>query len=359
MPLLSVTMPPFPAVLPFPGVPPIAVGFGAALGLPGGGISGGIAVDPGGGLSGAVSGGVGPFQGGLSFGPGGITGNLQAGIGGLSVGISGSIGGDDGLSPFGLSMISALPPLLTQDEPGGLFQGPQWGIFDSDGQVIASWDSVLKVDYRHEMKISDFPIEEGGFASYNKVQVPYDVRISFVVGSGSGPDRRTAMLADLEDAVKSLAFYTVTTPDAQYPRANLTHLEYSRQTERGVNLLVCDVWVSEVRPALGAAFSNGDEGDKNPQSPTAKGAGNNGATQATPVTETPPPVSDPSSMQAFPDAPQMILEPMPTLNSGTSGAVLPPADMPGESVPPVVPAPNPPANAPAVQQAAPYKDLIF
>jgi hypothetical protein len=329
--IIPVVMPPFPAVLPFPGVPPLAVGFGASIGLPGGNIAGGFSAGPGG-VSGGLSGSLGPVSGGLNFGPGGvsggaaigipgigggsvsigpegITGNFGVGIGGLSVNLSGSMTG--GVSPFGLSMISSLPPLLTADQPGSLFQGPRWGIFDKNGQPVGAWDSVVKVAYRHEMRIADFPIEGGAFASYNKVQVPFDIRISFAIGSGAGgTNRRTKLLSDLEQAVQSLDFYTVATPEATYPQANLTHLEYARETQRGVNLLVIDVFVQEVRPAAGAAFTNADAGNVNPKEPTAKGAANNGQSQ--------PQVVAPGTLTgAEQPTPGGAVEPMPTLGTGS------------------------------------------
>jgi hypothetical protein len=373
MPLVSVIMPPFPAVLPFPGVPPVAVGFGASLGLPGGGIAGGFTVGPGG-LSGGLSGTLGPVAGGFNIGPGGVSGGVSGGFGpvagGVSItdqGIAGGLGGTfgplsggiaigpDGISaeasaqlgPFGIALNASLPPLLTDDDPGGLFLGPTWGVFDADGQPVAPWDSVLKVDYRHEMRIADFPIEGGDFASYNKVQVPYDIRISFVVGSGSGGvNRRTALLDALEQAVQSLAFYTVATPEATYYRANLTHLEYARETRRGVNLLVADVWISEVRPAEGV--SSADDGSQNPQSPTAQGAGNNGQTQPIDVPwTTATPVTTPS---VDPD----MHSGMPTLNTGDTPSSTP-ANMPTQSaplvpaIPPITPAaPGPLPPIPAV-----------
>jgi hypothetical protein len=346
MPLATITMPAFPAVLQFPGVPALTGGFGASIGLGSGGVSVGIS-------AGATT-GLGSLAGNLA-------GTVSIGPGGLSASLSGSLSG--GLSPFGLSLASSLPPLLTADQPGGMFQGPTWGIYDKDGQSIAPWETVVKVDYRHEFRIADFPIEGGGFASYNKVQIPYDIRISFAVGSRGGPPQRTQLLASLEAAVASLDFYTVVTPEATYPRANLTHMEYSRESRRGVNLLLVEVFVSEVRVADGAAFA-----EKPTKAPTGKPAKNSGQVTPKDVPFDVPPGGETMSGEPQPGSgpgpgtraplPQSMLpgEPQPLPASMPSKSA---PELPGEYVPPPTRAINPPANAPTAVQVAPYKDLIF
>lgn len=278
------TAPP-PSVLQFAGVPPLQGGFGNQIGIGGGGqdvnASAGIGL---------------PFTG------------MATALNAEAVGIGGSL--DSGLSPYGSALNAALTYTLTADVPGGLFLPPVWGIFDANMQPIATWDSVVKVDYRHEMKISNFPIERGGFASYNKVQVPYDMRMSFSVGTGIL--KRTELLASLERAVASLDMYTVLTPEAVYVQANLTHMEYSRESRRGLNLLVVDVWIQEVRLTAGSAFVSDTAG----KTPTYATATNNGAVQVQAV----PTPADPNAPVVAPGLPGI---------GGTPGLDTPPPNMPG------------------------------
>jgi hypothetical protein len=190
-------------------------------------------------------------------------------------------------------------------------------------QEVANWDSVIKVDYRHEMKIADFPIERGAFASYNKVQVPFDIRISFAIGSGTM--QRTEFLAQLERAVASLDMYVVVTPEAIYPQANLTHMEYSRESRRGLNLLVVDVWVQEVRISAGATFTDNTSG----KSPTGAASTNVGSVQPKEVKPEDlhlPIESDPNFGPFQPIRPNM-----PTRTDATTPP--PPANMPDASHP--------------------------
>jgi hypothetical protein len=308
---------PPPAVLQWPGVPTLTGGFGASLGITGAGVNvnasaglgggfGGLTGSVGVGIGGSLNAGIGGSLGGSIGGnvsaslTAGITGSLSGGIGPLTGGVS--------LSPFGLSLSASLGGFVTADITLGMFTGPRWGIFNRNGLPVAPWETVIKIDYRREMRVAEFPIEDGGFASYNKVAVPYDVRISFVVGSSGGAARRTQLLAALEAAVNSLELFTVVTPEALYYSANLTHLEYARESRRGVNLLVVDVWVKEVRIITGASFTN------EPKSPTSEPANNNGQTQPTDA----PPGTDPGPRKP-PDRARPSEDPPP---------VPPPADPP-------------------------------
>ena len=283
-----------PNVLQFPGVPPLKGGFGARIGIG----AGGVDVN--------ASAGIGlPFAG-LSGGLGQTLNTTSA------TGISGPLA--DGLSPNGTALLSSLSPAMTQDTPGSLFQPDAWGIFDTQMNKVAAWDSVIKVDYRHEMKIADFPIERGAFASYNKVQVPFDVRISFAIGGKGGAPAREQFLAHLEAAVQSLNMYVVVTPEAIYPQANLFHMEYSRESRRGLNLLVVEVWVQEVRVSEGSAFTD----DKTGQSPTYMPAV---VTNAQPVDLTKPTITDVPDMPVRDgEAPTRFAANMPTGSASGSPA---------------------------------------
>ena len=159
------------------------------------------------------------------------------------------------------------------------FAPPVWGLFANDGSPAVVADSVISVDYRKEFRISDFPIEQGGFASYNKVQVPADVRITFA--QGDGEDDRAVFLAAVASAVSSLNLLTVITPEASYQNMNPVHYDYRRSVRSGAALLLVDIWLEEVRPASAAQYTQS-------QGTTASGdvaAGQAGSSVA-PVTST-------------------------------------------------------------------------
>lgn len=157
------------------------------------------------------------------------------------------------------------------------FAPPQWGIFSGFGAPLLIGDSVVAVDYRREYRISDYPVEEGGFGSYDKVSDPYDVRVTIAVsGKGdllsnlatggalgaifTGTDNATAarsqFLNKLERAAASLDLVQVLTPESTYTDLNIVHHDYRREARSGAALITVDVWLREVRMTATAAFTS-------------------------------------------------------------------------------------------------------
>lgn len=191
-------------------------------------------------------------------------------------------------SPRGvINLLGGGAALMTADSlfGAGFFGQQQWGIIDSQGNAVAMFDNVVSVEYRHEMNISNFPVEQGAFQSYNKVQVPWDCRVKF--STGQDVETRAAFLNAIEVAVLSLGFYAVLTPEAQYPSANLIHMEYERSQQRGNNLLIVDVWLQEVRATAQAQNVASQPTVNTPAADSAAPANTNGTTQAINVTATP------------------------------------------------------------------------
>lgn len=118
----------------------------------------------------------------------------------------------------------------------------QWGIFAQSGSPVLTADSVFGVEYAHDFKVSNAPQEQGAFESYNKVQVPWQAKVTFLLGTN-----RDLALSAAETAVASLDLFTVVTPEISYKSANLTHLSYSRTAKNGATMIVLDVWCEEIR----------------------------------------------------------------------------------------------------------------
>ena len=161
--------------------------------------------------------------------------------------------------------------LLTADAPGaGAFGAAQWGIFTQEGASIIAVDAVDSVEYARDYKISDYPQEKGAFESYNKVKVPYQSKVGFLINA-----TRRDFLQAIEAAIASLDLVTVVTPEVTYASANLTHYGYHREARSGVTLVRVDVWCEEVR-IVGAATS------PDAQSTNAASKTESGQVQATP-----------------------------------------------------------------------------
>lgn len=161
----------------------------------------------------------------------------------------------------------------------------RWGIFDSQGRAlgnpqnlilesigIGSTLSTASVEFTKETRVSDFPLEKGGFASYNKVELPAEPIVTLNI-SGSDSARQ-AFLNDVDKACKSTDLYDVVTPEITYKGYSIERYNYQRKSERGCTLLRVEIGLKEVRE-VSAQFTKAA-----PKQPGAQPQVDNGKVQA-------------------------------------------------------------------------------
>ena len=124
--------------------------------------------------------------------------------------------------------------------------GVQWGFVFNNGLVPLTPDSFIEFEYREERKIPNYPVEGGSFASYNKVALPFDVRVT-VSCNGNGSMTKENFLNTIEELINSLDLINVVTPNKTYNNCNLIHVDYRREARQGVSLIVAQLWFQEVR----------------------------------------------------------------------------------------------------------------
>lgn len=158
------------------------------------------------------------------------------------------------------------------------FIGPffsRWGIYRNGIRVIDA-DCTVSLEFRQDYSIMDYPVEDGGFQSYNKVNTPSDVRCRFATG-GSEIDRR-AFIDSIERVMSDTLLYDVLSPEKVYIGYNFSHIDYNRNAKSGAGLLPIDVWLREIRVTATATFPNTQQpgiagaqslGDVQPQAPSA------------------------------------------------------------------------------------------
>jgi hypothetical protein len=162
-----------------------------------------------------------------------------------------------GVPPLLRNPLQQIPQLrlLIGDAPG-IITDPaaiRWGIF-LDGNSVIEAESVASFEYRQEWTISNYPVEEGAFQSYDKVATPFDVRLRF--SQGGSEEDRFIMLSSVEDVVNSLSLYDAVTPERTYQSVNFMHYDYKRTNENGAGMLIVEMWGTEIRVTGKAAFSN-------------------------------------------------------------------------------------------------------
>lgn len=174
----------------------------------------------------------------------------------------------------------------------------KWGIYNDKGKPLVDTSFFLTAlgigqtlstnsfTFSKETKVSDFPVEKGSFATYNKVEVPGSPIVVFAFGGTEG--QRGIFLNALDAACKSTDLYDVVTPEVTYLDYAIESYNYTRQNTRGTSLLMVEVHLKEVKQ-VSAKYSTSAQDAKidKPKDPAATPPVNSGKVQAkTPDTST-------------------------------------------------------------------------
>lgn len=154
---------------------------------------------------------------------------------------------------------------------------PTWGVYLSGTTDKAfAVDSVLELTVSRDSPTSDYRIEAGSFATYNKVQKALNVPLRLSV-AGSELNRN-AFLAWLEKEVSSIDTFDILTPETLYPSMTLTSYKIHRSAQRGAAKIDADCIFVEVREVAPQFYNSGTpttdttnaaSPDDQPSTPTA------------------------------------------------------------------------------------------
>lgn len=129
----------------------------------------------------------------------------------------------------------------------------RWGVFDKDGGLALEPTSFGSFEFGLEYRIADYPLEGGGFESYDKVATPFDTRIAM---SKSGPlAEREEFLATVHRLVASYDLFSVVTPERTYLNVNFERVGMVRNASNGAGMLTVELILREIRAAAKAQFS--------------------------------------------------------------------------------------------------------
>lgn len=213
----------------------------------------------------ALSGAAGMASGAASaLERGDVAAAVSAGIDAVNFATQAVLSMRDILNPPGVPLLADSGPEVQADI------AQQWGLYDQSGLPAVLADNVQSLEVALEAQISDFPVENGGFASYNKVIRPFDVRIAMTRG-GSVEDRQ-AFAQQVQEAWQSLELFNVVTPEVVYLDVNVVGVRRLVESDRGVGLMMLDVSLRKVRQTGRLAFTSTAE-------PASAGVNNNGAIQ--------------------------------------------------------------------------------
>lgn len=172
---------------------------------------------------------------------------------------------DAALIGFGLqSMLSSDAARISQ------LAASQWGVYTREGALALDPDSVNAVGFDAEYRLADFPIEKGGFETYDKVQMPFECSIQ--LAKGGTRSEREAFLAIAEGLRGNRELYNVVTPEATWRNVNIVRVTIERNTDNGAGLILLNLRLREVRESVTASFAA-------TQDPASASPASNGSTQ--------------------------------------------------------------------------------
>ena len=189
---------------------------------------------------------------------------VSAGIDAVNYATDAILSMRDILQPPGVPLLADSGPQVQADI------AQQWGLYDQSGLPAVIADNVQSLEVALEAQISDFPVENGGFASYNKVIRPFDVRIAMT--KGGSVEERQAFVQQVQEAWQSLDLFNVVTPEVVYLDVNVVGVRRLVESDRGVGLMMLDVSLRKVRQTGRLAFTSTAQ-------PASAGVNNNGAVQ--------------------------------------------------------------------------------
>lgn len=144
------------------------------------------------------------------------------------------------------------------------------------GTLALQPDSFVKFEYKESHKIPNYPVEQGSFQSYNKVTLPYEIKL---IVTKNGTSNIGPFINQILLLLNSTKILSVVTPDKTFMSANLINFDYRKDARNGAVLLIAELTFQEVRiapnpaapvaaPQADAKVSNGQVSTAPPNFPT-------------------------------------------------------------------------------------------
>ena len=140
-----------------------------------------------------------------------------------------------------------------------------WRLVSESGGDAVEFSSMLTVSIEAGGQALTCPIEQGAFATYNKVQSP--LSISLELGIGGEAYEQRAALDRLERMRSGLEKVALVTPYEYYPSLTLASFSHHREPGLANHALLVSLQLTEVREVGGV--SGGVKSITRPKDPTS------------------------------------------------------------------------------------------
>ncbi len=132
-----------------------------------------------------------------------------------------------------------------------------WDVLDEGGSSVLSFTSFLDSTFKGEAKAVEQPVEEGSFATYNKVISSRPMTFTLALEGDDGT--LTGELETLEELRVTASKCQVVTPYGISPMGTLTNYDYTHKRESGLGMIVVALTLTEIRE-VGAQTTSAPSG---------------------------------------------------------------------------------------------------
>ena len=126
-----------------------------------------------------------------------------------------------------------------------LSMAPTWTLQSEGGGTAVEFDVFLDMDFAGANAVAHEPIEQGGFASYNKQDTPKEISVTLAC------TKLYVAQQPVLEAIDKLAAGTqklsLITPAAEYKNLNIESYSYARRDDAGAGMLVVELKLVEIR----------------------------------------------------------------------------------------------------------------
>lgn len=123
--------------------------------------------------------------------------------------------------------------------------GPTWTLQNEGGGTAVNFDVFLGMDFSGTNAVAHEPIEQGGFASYNKQDSPKEISVTLACTKMYFSQQ--PVLETLDKLASGVQKLSLITPSSEYKNLNVEGYSYRRTDDAGAGMLVVELKLVEIR----------------------------------------------------------------------------------------------------------------
>ena len=126
-----------------------------------------------------------------------------------------------------------------------LSKAPTWTLQNEGGGTAVEFDVFIDMDFSGENQVAHEPIEQGGFASYNKQDSPKEITVTLACTKMYMSQQ--PVLENIDKLASGTQKLSLVTPASEYKNLNIEGYSYRRTEDAGAGMLVVELKLVEVR----------------------------------------------------------------------------------------------------------------